>query len=320
MKFGEKSQQEFSNTLYTGFGIFECVAVNPTKKELAAIKGYEIDETKEGFKDFEYESKDAQGSEFVDIVFYIQAISHEDKPIMPVRFRLIDKDVVSEKDGAKKYQFVNQQGFSSWCDDEKNLLDKFTKIQKKTYENNVLINTENLADSAYRLAIQGESNFYNFLQAWLDKGVAFTGKDCIGTDIFIDKKKIFRNVDKYVDSEIRPLIGGEDVGKFNALAMVGISEKDGKINHFQNVYKEFWPMGKYSGWKFNSISPCITSGNWNIDENTTKTHDYLIKQLAKSAYSLSWLKVFSESEHQNSTNETFKSADTNDVSADDTSY
>lgn len=304
MNFGERSQQEFTNKLYTGFGIFECVAINPTKAEIATIKGYAIDETKEGFKDFDYEGKDAQGNEFVDIVFYIRAISHEDKPIMPVRFRLVDKDVSSEKDGVVKYQYVNQVGQQSWVDDKNNLLDKFKKV---------IVKGEDMGTRQIRRAIQGEGNLYNFLQAWLDKGVAFFGENSKDTDIFIDKKKAFRNIDKYVDSELKPLIGSENVGNFNALAMVGISEKDGKVNHFQNVYNNFWPE-----WKFKSMVGAVTSGKWDTDD-LKKTHDYLVKSLSKSAYSLGWIKLFSESEHQNAGNETFKEA-IEAENIDDTSY
>lgn len=326
MNFGAK--QEFESKLYTGFFLGETIAVNPTREQLAKLKGYELKEPEEGkeIKEFSYEGKTPEGDEYVDMVFYIKAITHPDKPIFQHRFRLVDKDVISEKEenGVKtvKCQWVNQQGFTAWCDDKKNLLDKFTKIQKKTYEDKVLISTENLGDSEYRLAIQGEGALYNFIQAWCDKGSAFTGKSCLETNVFIDKKKAFRNIEKYVESEIRPEIGNARTGPFNILAMVGISEKDGKVNHFQNVYNEFWPDGKYTGWKFKSMLPCITSGNWNLNENTIKTHDYLVKSLKKSAFTLGWLSIFDEKSHMNAGNETFKAAeggsDATDV--DDTTY
>ncbi len=319
MTFGEKP--EFVSKLYTGFFIADSnVVCNPNREQLAKFKGFEpkeVEEGKDAPKEFTYEGKTEQGDEYIDFVFYIRALTHPDKPVMQHRFRLVDKDVVSEKEenGIKttKYQYVNQQGFSAWCDDKKNLLDKFTKIQKKTYENKILISTENLADSEYRLAIQGEASLYNFMQAWFDKGVAFTGNGAIETNILIDKKKAFRNIEKYVDSEIRPEIVGPRVGKFNALCMVGISEKDGKLNHFQNVYSEFWPDGKYSGWKFQSMLPCITSGNWNTNENTIKTHAYLTNSLKKSAFTLGWIKLFDENSHLNSTNETLKMAEGEDT-------
>ena len=149
----------------------------------------------------------------------------------------------------------------------------------------------------------------------MDKGVAFFGENSKDTDIFIDKKKAFRNIDKYVNSELKPLIGSGKIGNFNALAMVGISEKDGKVNHFQNVYNNFWPE-----WKFESMMGAVISGKWDT-ENLKKTHDYLVKSLSKSAYSLGWIKLFSESEHIQSTNETFRMSDNEKENlVDDTSY
>lgn len=303
-----REKQEFESKLYTGFSAMELIALNPTTEERGAIYGYI---PKEDSKPQLYEGKTPEGDEYVDIIAYLKLITHPDKPIVSHRFRLIDKDVSSEKEenGVKtsKYQWVNQQGHSSWCDTEKNLLDKFTKVQKKNYEDKILISTENLADSMYRKAIQGEANFYNFFQAWMD-GVAYTGKDSVTTDIFIDKKKAFRNVDKWVDSELRPLIKDTKAKTFNGLAIVGIQEKDSKINHFQNIFNEFWPNGKNSGWKFRGMLTSITSGDWTINDNTAKTYEYLIKALRKSAFTLGWIKLFSVDEHLNAGSEVFKSA------------
>lgn len=292
MKFGEKSQ-EFSNSLYTGFSMVEVVAINPSTSQRGEIYGYT---PKEDAKEQIYEGKDTSGDEFVDIVAYLRFLNHPDKPIMTYRVRLIDKDVVSEKEenGEKKvsYQYVNNCGGQSWIDDPKNLLDKFTHAQVKG---------QNVGERQYRKAIIGEGNFYGFMQSWLDKGVSFFGESSIETDIFLDKKKAFRNIEKYVDSELRPLIEAEQTGKFNALAMVGISEKDGKVSHFQNVYNNFWP-----DWKFKSMLPAINSGNWNATPELIKSHDYLVKSLKKSAYTLGWIRNFDENFHMNAGNEIFK--------------
>lgn len=314
-------KKEFEQSLYTGFSLMELIALNPTTEERGKIYGYE---PKADSKPQLYEGKDANGEEYVEIVAYVKLITHPDKPIVSHRFRLIDKDVISEKEenGEKtsRYQWVNQQGWSMWCDSEKNLLEKFTKVQKKTYVDKVLTNTENIADSNYRKAIQGEGSFYNFFQAWMD-GVAYTGEACVPTDILIDKKKAFRNIDKYVKDELIPLIKDHRAKVFNGLAMVGIQEKDGKVNHFQNLYNEFWPDGKNSGWKFKSMLTCINTGDWNLNENTIKTYDYLTKSLKKSIYSLGWIKVCDPNSHIQGTNETFREASPEtSESVTDTSY
>ncbi len=64
MKFGEK--QSFDSKKYTGFDSFKVVAVNPTREELAILKGYEYKETDENGKKIDeiaYEGKDANGAE-----------------------------------------------------------------------------------------------------------------------------------------------------------------------------------------------------------------------------------------------------------------
>lgn len=306
MKLGQK--EVFEKSLYTGFSLVEVVGINPDLEAIGKIYNYTPGDTA---KEPVYEGKDANsGEEYVDIVFYVKALNHEDKPIMPVRFRLIDKDVTSEKeeDGNKitKYQYVNNTGAQAWIDDPKNLLDKFKHAQVKG---------QNVGDRQIRLAIQGEGNYYGFMQAWLDKGVAFFGDASIETDIFLDKKAAFRNIEKYVDKELRPLIGSKSIGKFNALTMVNISEKDGKVSHFQNVYNNFWPE-----WKFKSMLPAINSGNWSLNAETIKSHEYLVKSLKKSAYSLGWIQLFDENSHMNAGNETFKMSDEKVADVSDTDY
>lgn len=324
MNLTEKKESPGSK-LYTGFSLMEAIAFNVTREELAKLKGYEIkppEEGKDAPKEFEYEGKDTNGNEYIDIVMQMKSCTHADTPIMSHRIRLVDKDVVSEKEenGVKtiKYQWVNQQGYSCWCDDEKNLLDSFKKVQKKIYKDKVLVSTENLGDSNYRKAVQGEADFYNLFQAWMD-GVAYEDKDSVTTDILIDKKKAFRNVDKWVDSELKPLLTDHRAKRFNALTIVGISEKDGKVNHFQNVYRTFWPNGTWSGWKFKGMLSSITTGDWNINKNTIKAYDYFVSSLKTSAFTLGWIKLFSAAEHISATNETFKPAvDNTDIV--DTNY
>ncbi len=219
----------FERKLFTGFGLFDVVGVNMTRKELADLKGYEYKEVDKDGKDIpeiQYEGKDATGKEFVEIVFQLQNKMNKEI-FLPAKFRLYDEEASWETEGVTKTQWVNGQG--GWCavDDEKNLLEKFTKVQVKG---------TSLADRIYRKGIRGESDLYNFLQAWLDNGVAFYGEAAVDTNILIDVKKMFRNIDKYVRDQFTPLVGSETVGSFNALAIVNIKEKDGKVNHYRGMY------------------------------------------------------------------------------------
>lgn len=322
MKFGEKQQQEnFSSTLYTGFGLFEVVGVNMSRKELAQLKGYEYKEKNnkgEEIPETKFEGKDSQGNEYIEIVFQLQ--NQMDKSIiLPAKFRITDKESVweSEEDGNKvtKYDWVNAQGM--WCrkESEKHLLETFTNVCKKDKATGKV--AEKFGPSEYRKALQGEVALYNFMQAWLDAGVAFFGADAVDTNILIDVKRAFRNIDKYVNDEYRSLVGHERTGKVNGLAIVNISDKDGKVNHFQNMYNQYWPE-----WKFKSMVGAINSGNWNDTDSNRKAFENFEKGLKKSAFSLGWLKKFDSTNHQNATNETFRTEEgvENTSPVEDTSY
>ncbi len=230
--------------------------------------------------------------------------------ILPAKFRLYDKEASWETEGVTKYSWVNQQG--NWCavDDKKNLLESFTNVGKKDKQTKKLI--EVYGPTQHRIAIQGEVALYNFLQAWLDKGVAFYGQASVETEIWLDVKKIFRNVDKYIADQFKPLIDSDLTGPFNALAIVNIREKDGKVNHYQGMYSSFWP-----DWKAKSMLAAINTGNWNSSDAISKTKIGIEKGLKKSAYSLGWLKPFDENEHQNAGSEVFRAAEGEDAPADE---
>lgn len=310
MKFGEKQQQEvFSSVLYTGFGLFDVVGVNLTRKELANLKGYEYKETNqkgETIKEIEYEGTDSNKNDYVEIVFQLQCVT-DNSIILPAKFRITDKEAIweSEENGEKitKYDWVNAQGM--WCrkESEKDLLETFTNVCKKDKSTGKVV--EKFGPSEYRKAIQGEVALYNFMQAWLDSGVAFYGQDAVDTNILIDKKKAFKNIDSYVNNEIRSLIGHERTGKVNGLAIVNIQEKDGKVNHYQNMYNGYWPE-----WKFKSMVGAINTGNWNATENLQKEYKKFENGLKKSAWTLGWIKKFDENSHQNATNDTFRDEST----------
>lgn len=294
MQLGKKTV--FEQTLYTGFGMFTPVGVvNPTRKELADLKGYEYKEKDATGKDIPeilYEGKDSRGEEYVKVVVYLQH-KVQKNIIIPVAFPLYDTPAVIEKDGVTKTQYVNQQGGQAWLVEGEKLDDKFTKV---------LVKGTPVADREYRPAFRGEANLYAFLQAWLDRGVAFYGENAIETKIWIqDKKKIFNNVQKFVKEQYTSLIGDEVTGSFNALAIVNIHEKDGKINHYQGIHTSFWP-----DWKFKDMVGAINNGDWDANDNTRKTKASLEKGLKKAAFTLGWLKEFVENEHLQASTDTFR--------------
>lgn len=312
----KKSESTGTRTLYTGFFNGKVLAVNPSQEKLAELLGYT---PKEDAKEFSYESKDKDGNEVVTVSFWLQADTAE-KQWFNARFRLVDKVQVN-KEGTKT-QFVNATGGSSWTDKKENLLDWFSHFQDK--------DKKNIADKYVREAIQGEANLYTFLRAWLAKVSFFD----VETNILIDVKKIFRNVDKYVEEQFKPLIdaqiavdNAEGAKKSElakelltapvvALAVVYTGDKDGEVVHYQNLYQEF--LGSYM---MKKVSFALSSNNWTADKGLAKWHEQVTGQHGcKDSYKLCMLEPFDENNHQQATNNLFVDNSGANADPNDTSY
>jgi hypothetical protein len=311
MQLSEQKGGTGSKKLYTGVFSGEIRAVNPTSLELSELLGYEL---KSDAKEQSYESKDDKDNEVIVVSFWLQADTPE-KPWFNARFRITDK-VCTNKDGSK-IQYVNQCGDSTYVDDKKNLADWFTSFSDK--------DKNKTGDKYVREALIGEANLYVFLKAWLSK-VDWFSPD---TNVLTDMKRMFRNVDKYVNDEYKALLPGTDgakfVGNVVALAVVYTGEKDGKPVHYQNLYGEFLPPtikegSRYGVSTISVMNMSITSGNWS-NPRLKKWHEQLSGEYGcKDSFQLVPLKEFVEGEHQQSTNETFREAPEDKSVITDTSY
>jgi hypothetical protein len=314
--------------LYTGFFSGKVVCVNPTKEELAELIGYDL---KDDAEDIKYEGETDKKEAFVSLSFWLKSDTPEPK-YFNARFRLVDKPLTSEKTG--KTQFVNQTAGSTWVDEEANLPDWFTHFQEGDKDNK-----KNVADKICREAIQGEANLYVFLRAWLGKVEWFDFKKMTKdgeepTNCLIEKDRLFRNVEAYVEDEYRWLAKAQvqldaetnrdEKAKMQksmlttpvlALACVYSTEKEGELKMYQNLYSEF--LGGYLLKKFNLA---ISSGNWMNDDKTKKFYEQITGEHGcKDAYTLTQLQEFDADAHQQSSGETFTPVSEGD-SAQDTSY
>lgn len=317
-----------SKKLYTGFFSGKVVAVNPTKEELAELIGYDL---RDDAEDLKYEGTTEKGDAYVSLSFWLKSDTPEPK-FFNARFRLVDKLLVSDKTG--KTQFVNMTAGSTWVDDESNLPDWFTHFQEGEKDNR-----SNVADKEFRAGIQGEANLYVFLRAWLAKVEWFDFKKMTKdgdepTNILIDKDRLFRNVEMYVEEEYRWLIKQQaqydaetnrdervKLGKrlltanVVALACVYSTEKDGELKMYQNLYSEF--LGNYMLKKINNA---ISIGNWMTDDKTKKFYEQVKGEHGcKDAYTLTQLQDFDPEEHQQSSGQTFTPIGEGDV-AEDTKF
>jgi hypothetical protein len=282
-----KKSEGFSSKLFTGFFTGKVIAINPTKEEHAALLGYEL---KENAEEIKYSGETEQGKSYVDINFIMEANTPE-KQKMSARFRITDTDSVSTRSG--KTQYVNQLGDQSWNLKEEDLADFFTNFQTKE--------KKNVGEKIHRVAMQGEATFYNFFKAFLAKGDFYSPE----TNILVDKKRLFRNVDKFVNEEYRPLLDATGdkslVDSVMALAIVQIKEKDGKVNQYQKLYPSFMP-----GYMMKKMSLAISSANFMADNKIKKFYEYLTGENGcKDAYTLTLLQPYNPEAHAQASTSTF---------------
>lgn len=154
VKVGKESV-EGSFKMYKGMAAFNIVAVNPTKAELEALTGREIE------NDPEYIGKTDEGKEQVRVVFYAKTapeakLNNGIELLVPISFMLTKDYRVGQTSG--KYQIIDKFGRTAWATKE--------EVQSKSIPQYSSGPANISAD--YRLAWQGEEFLVDFLIQWLN--------------------------------------------------------------------------------------------------------------------------------------------------------
>lgn len=154
VKVGKESV-EGSFKMYKGMAAFNIVAVNPTKAELEALTGREIE------NDPEYVGKTDEGKEQVRVVFYAKTapdakLNNGIEMLIPISFMLTKDYRVGQTSG--KYQIIDKFGRTAWATKE--------EVQSKAIPQYTSGPANISAD--YRLAWQGEEFLIDFLIQWLN--------------------------------------------------------------------------------------------------------------------------------------------------------
>lgn len=154
VKVGKESV-EGSFKMYKGVAAFNIVAVNPTKAELEALTGREIE------NDPEYVGKTDEGKEQVRVVFYAKTapeakLNNGIELLVPISFMLTKDYKVGQNSG--KYQIIDKFGRTAWATKE--------EVQSKSIPQYSSGPANISAD--YRLAWQGEEFLVDFLIQWLN--------------------------------------------------------------------------------------------------------------------------------------------------------
>lgn len=206
------NQESTGRNYYVGVGEFQVLMFNPTRAELNELFGKEGEENPMEIEyvkeDVEVKVTNSDGSEAdsifcnrLSITAWVKEVSTES--IYPINFYIYN---TPEKSKTGKIKFVNQFGRSIYVDSEENLPDsiKFTPGKIKQPLN-------------YRQAYKGESEFMDFLSAWVNPNV-FEADD---NSLFPENTKRFWNGDM---SELNGLIG--DLETHTVMATVFVKKKE----------------------------------------------------------------------------------------------
>lgn len=154
VKVGKESV-EGSFKMYKGMAAFNIVAVNPTKAELEALTGRELE------NEPEYVGKTDEGKEQVRVVFYGKTapdakLNNGIEMLIPISFMLTKDYRVGQT--SDKYQIIDKFGRTAWATKE--------EVQSKAIPQYTSGPANISAD--YRLAWQGEEFLTDFLIQWLN--------------------------------------------------------------------------------------------------------------------------------------------------------
>lgn len=154
VKVGKESV-EGSFKMYKGMAAFNIVAVNPTKAELEALTGRELE------NEPEYVGKTDEGKEQVRVVFYGKTapdakLNNGIEMLIPISFMLTKDYRVGQTSG--KYQIIDKFGRTAWATKE--------EVQSKAIPQ-YTSGPANISTD-YRLAWQGEEFLIDFLIQWLN--------------------------------------------------------------------------------------------------------------------------------------------------------
>lgn len=195
---GEKRQESLKKV---GIGLFNVIAINPTKEELEGIYGVEIE------KEPVYLSE-KDGIAHMDVDFFLEEVNT--KTIIKYRVFLDDKIVMDKT--KTKTQYLNQLGRQQWVDDESNLNEKFTAYP-------------------YHKARAGEAELIAFLDAWMD----IDRKKPYNLEVNWTRL-MAGNV-----SELTDVLKSDLTREVVGCATVRIVDKDGEVNEYQGIYRKFLP-------------------------------------------------------------------------------
>jgi len=196
---------------YVGLVSGKVIAVNPSAEEYAEMTGNDV---KEEDKRFEYLGESKEGNTYLRVDFWLQETKERTREsgdkvneLFKITFFLENKK--RENKDATKTQYINTVGVTSWADDPNHLPEWFRQRD-------------------YRVAYQGEEEFYTFLRMWLSN-LDYRDPD---TTLELDWKKLMKGNIR----EIREQLTGEWASEVVVMATITVKETEDGLKEYQKVY------------------------------------------------------------------------------------
>lgn len=242
-----KKSEEGSFKMYKGIGAFNIIAVNPTKSELEAIVGREIE------NEPQYLGETEKGEKYVRVVFYAKtdvsaSINNGIELLLPISFTLVKAQRVGQSSG--KVQIIDKYGRTAWASPEEYASKSIPQYAK---------GPANIS-ADYRAAYQGEEALVNFLIQWLNIPGPATYKDGVWTtkpnpsdsEVSLDMTALFSgNVE-----ELKGLVS--IAAPYIVKGAVGIKTVDGEqgTKQYQTIFNR--QFAKNATTNYSKIDAAIT--------------------------------------------------------------
>jgi len=198
---------------FVGVGQFKVLKFNPTRAELNKILNYEpegeqkeLEYTKDDYV-LKYRDQEGNEHELTCKQVYVDVWLEEQKTKTKHKVRFTITNQVRTSKDARKSQWINQVGKTTWVDEESNLPEWFTHFKTTDRQTKAVSTTPKV----YREAFIGEENLYDFLAKWLEIN-SFNATN----NMFIDDMNKFWNgnmkelntlIDVFEDNTIMCILG-----------------------------------------------------------------------------------------------------------------
>lgn len=243
MKFELKDVESKSKSfdLFTGAIVYEVVAINPTLEKL-----HEIGLT--FMKQEPVYTKSFNGGDFVEMNFWLKAISEtENNQLLPLKF-LISKDDMPIGTNSGKYKFIDNTGRTAWAEKAEDL------VKGDWFHN-----------TGSRVIKKGEEEMYRFIHRWLNINSSKTDHQECRYDINKLLSGDFSEINDFFNNFILPK--QEEAGApYCVFVLTGVSVREANDKQYHNLVaynKQFYNDGNSHDFVSGAFQSYIEKSSYN---------------------------------------------------------